>query len=119
LESFDVAAWENSVDVNIKGFMYCLVAALPAMRESGGGIVVAAGAEGIEDTPDPLFRASRAAVRTILEGISREFSSDGIRTAEVTADVRRAGSSEECAKTVIRALVEPIRSEVGHCAYQI
>jgi NAD(P)-dependent dehydrogenase (short-subunit alcohol dehydrogenase family) len=119
LESLDVAAWETSVDVNFKGFIYCLAAALPAMRERGGGRVVVAHVEDTQRGPDPLLRASRAALRTILEELSREFSSDNIRTAEVRADVQRAGSPEEYAKAVIRALEEPTEPEAEHCTYQI
>lgn len=119
LESLDVTAWENSVDVNVKGFIYCLAAALPAIRESGGGCVVVVGVEDGGGVQDPLLRASRDAVRTILEGLSREFSSDGIRAAEVIADARRAGNPGECAKMVIRALAEPMRPETRHRTYQV
>ena len=104
LGSLDVAAWERSLDVNIRGFIYCLAAALPAMRERGGGCVVVVGVEEAGDAPDSLLHAWRAAVRTILEEISRELSSDGIRSAEVRLDVRQAQDPEECSKTIVRAL---------------
>src|SRR5688500_864080 len=65
--SLDVDAWERSLGVNVRGFIYCLAAALPAMHERGGGRVVVAGVEDTEGAPDPLLRAWRAAVRTILE----------------------------------------------------
>ena len=65
--SLDIDAWERSLDVNVRGFLYCLAAVLPAMRERGGGRVVVAGVEDTGGTPDPLLRAWRAAVRTILE----------------------------------------------------
>src|SRR5215212_176507 len=55
LESLDVDAWERSLDVNLRGFIYCLSAALPAMRERGGGRVVVAG---VEDTGDTRTRSS-------------------------------------------------------------
>jgi NADP-dependent 3-hydroxy acid dehydrogenase YdfG len=104
LGSLDVAAWERSLDVNVRGFIYCLAAALPAMRERGGGCVVVVGVEAAGDTPDSLLHAWRAAVRTILEEISREFSSDGIRSTEVRLDVRQAQDPEQCSKTIVRAL---------------
>ena len=80
--SLDIDAWERSLDVNVRGFLYCLAAALPAMRERGGGRVVVAGVEDTGGTPDPLLRAWRAAGRTILEELPRELSSQGIQTAE-------------------------------------
>ncbi len=37
VESLDIDAWERSLDVNVRGFIYCFAAAFPAMREGGGG----------------------------------------------------------------------------------
>ena len=92
------------MDINVKGFMYCLAAALPAMRERGGGRVVVDGVEDAGSAPDPLLRASRAAVRTILEELPRQLSSDGIRTAEVRLDARQVQDPEECSNTIVRAV---------------
>jgi NADP-dependent 3-hydroxy acid dehydrogenase YdfG len=107
LGSLDIDAWERSLDVNVRGFIYCLAAALPAMRERGGGRVVVAGVEDTGGTRDPLLRAWRAAVSTILEELSRELSADEIRTVEVRLDAQQAQDPEECAKTIIRALKDP------------
>jgi NAD(P)-dependent dehydrogenase (short-subunit alcohol dehydrogenase family) len=108
LESLHIDAWERSLDVNVRGFIYCLAAALPAMIERGGGRVVVAGVENTGGTPDPLLRAWRAAVRTILEELPRELSSEGIQTAEVRIDAPRAKDPEESAKPIIRALKDPV-----------
>jgi NADP-dependent 3-hydroxy acid dehydrogenase YdfG len=111
LGSLDVDAWERSLDVNVRGFIYCLAAALPAMLERGGGRIVVVGAEDAGDARDPLLRAWRAAVRTILEELSRELSSQGIQTAEVRLDARQARDPEECSNTIVRALKDPARSD--------
>lgn len=104
LASPDLDAWERSVDVNIKGFVYCLAAALPVMREGGGGHVVSLDASG---TRDPFYEAGAAAVRSLLRGLVRELSGEGIRATEIRlGDPRRAGP-EACARVVRRALVEP------------
>ncbi|HSK99664.1 MAG TPA: SDR family NAD(P)-dependent oxidoreductase, partial [Rubrobacteraceae bacterium] len=97
LGSLDIDAWERSLDVNVRGFIDCLAAALPAMLKRGGGRIVVVG---VEDARDPLLRAWRAAVRTILEELSRELSSDGIHTAEVRLDTRQARDPEECSNTI-------------------
>jgi len=88
LGSLDVDALERSLDVNVRGFVYCLAAAPPATRERGGGRVVVVGAENLGGEPDPFMRASRAAVRAILE----ELFPEGISTAEVTSDNARRGN---------------------------
>jgi len=118
LESLDVDAWERSLDVNLRGFIYCLSAALPAMRERGGGRVVVAGVEDTGDTPDPLLRACRAAVRTILEELPRGLSSDGMKTAKVRLDARQAQDPEEAAKPIVRALKDPVSSDSEPCIYR-
>lgn len=107
LGSLDVDAWERSLDVNVRGFVYCLAAALPAMRGRGGGRVVVVGVEEAGDAPDPLLRAWRAAVSTILGEVHREFSPLGIHAAEVRLDIPRARDPEQCSETILRALRDP------------
>ena len=119
LGSLDVDAWENSLDVNFRGFVYCLAAALPAMRKRGGGRVVVVGAEGLRGEPDPFMRASRAAVRAILEELSNELFPEGISAAEVTTDARQVPDPEECSKTVVRALKDPTSPDGGPRVYWV
>jgi NADP-dependent 3-hydroxy acid dehydrogenase YdfG len=107
LRSLDLDAWERSLDVNVRGFVYCLAAALPAMREREEGLVVVAGVEDAGGTGDPLLRASRAAVSTILEELLRELSAEGIRAAEVRLSARQARDPEACARTIVRELKDP------------
>ena len=107
LGSLDLDAWERSLDVNVRGFIYCLAAALPAMRERGEGLVVVAGVEDAGGTGDPLLRAWRAAVSTILEELPRELSADGILAGEVRLSARQARDPEDCARTIVCRLKDP------------
>lgn len=104
LRSLDVDAFERSVEVNVKGFLYALTAALPAMVERGGGRVIYLGSEEPEGA-DPLYRVSRAASSELLEEIAREFASEGISACDV-----RLGAAmpepEQCAHTVRQALLD-------------
>ena len=101
--SLDLDAWERSVDVNVKGFLYAVAAALPVMCEGGGGHVVCLNVEEPEP-PDPLYGASLAATRVLLRGLADEFFDGGIRASEVTLYPRRA-DPERCAESVRRLLV--------------
>ncbi|MEW6636252.1 MAG: SDR family NAD(P)-dependent oxidoreductase [Actinomycetota bacterium] len=103
LSSGDLDAFERSVDVNTKGFLYCLAAALPALRGSAGHVVYLS-SDGMRD---PLLRAAQAAARMLLEESVREFSTDGLRASEVRLPHPEATDPEACARTVLRALVEP------------
>jgi hypothetical protein len=57
-------------------------------------------------------------VRTILEELSRELSSDGIHTAEVRLDTRQARDPEECSNTIVRALKDPASPDDEPCTYR-
>lgn len=81
-----------------------------AGRLAAKGVV---GAEGLRGEPDPFMRASRAAVRAILEELSNELFPEGISAAEVTTDARQVPDSEECSKTVVRALKDPASPDGG------
>lgn len=101
LASLDVGAWESSVDVNVKGFLYTLAAVLPLMREAGGGrvLVLDSGAA------DPLYRAGRAATRVLLRSLSREFAAEGVGAAEIRL-TDPSVSPEKCSEAVYRALAD-------------
>jgi anthranilate phosphoribosyltransferase len=80
--------------------------------------VVVAGVEEIGETPDPLLRAWRAAVRTILEELSYELSSEGIQTAEVRLDALQAQDPEESAEQIVQALKDPTSPWDEPCIYR-
>ena len=104
LDSLDLEAWERSIDVNIKGFAYCLTVSLPALREDGGGRVVVLNVEDPAGAPDPFLRAGQAATRTILEEVHDETPGRRVLAVEVRADARTLGNPERCAEKLVPAL---------------
>ncbi len=104
LNSLDLDSWERSIDVNVKGFLYCLAASLQALSEGEGGCVAVLSMEEPAEMPDPLLRAGQAALRTILEEMSGESSGHGIRAAEVRANAQFLDNPERCAETMLHAL---------------
>ncbi len=106
LGSPDLDAWERSVDVNFRGFLYCLAAALPVMRKGGGGHVVSLDATDPREK-DPLYEAGVAGVRSVLRGLVAELSGEGIRASEIRLGDPRHAGPEACAGVLRRALLEP------------
>lgn len=106
VKSLDLDAWERSVDVNLKGFLYSVAAALPLMRESGGGHIIVLGVENPE-APDPLYLASQAAVCVLLQELVWELSEEGVRASEIRVGDPRRMSPERCAEAVRRTLADP------------
>jgi NAD(P)-dependent dehydrogenase (short-subunit alcohol dehydrogenase family) len=103
LEDPDTGAWETSVDVNFKGFLYCLAAALPAMGGEGAVLRV-----DLTDpsSPDPLYEAAGAAARTVLQRLAANPSHPGIRTGVVRLGDPRRADPGACAGAVRRLLLE-------------
>lgn len=111
LDSLNLGAWERSIDVNVKGFTYCLAASLPALRESERGCVAVLTIEKAAATSDPFLRAGQAAVHTILDDIG-SFSEE-VRAAEILAGTRDLDNPEQCAEKVVRVLGSLPESEPG------
>lgn len=119
LDSLDLGAWERSIDVNIKGFVYCLAASLPALREDGGGRVVVLNVEDPAGAPDPFLRAGQAATRTILEEVHDETLERRVLATEVRSDARALEDPERCAEKVVQALDSLPDPDAGFLTYQV
>lgn len=81
LEDSDPEAWSQVVDVNLKGVYYCLRAALPEMKKSGGGTVInissGAATGALEGWSHDC--ATKAAVLSLTRCADKELAGQGIR----------------------------------------
>jgi NADP-dependent 3-hydroxy acid dehydrogenase YdfG len=72
LEDLRVADWEAMVDVNVKGLLYGIAAALPIFPQQGfGHFVNTISTAGIQMSPT-VYAATNNAVRTLCEGLRIE-----------------------------------------------
>jgi NAD(P)-dependent dehydrogenase (short-subunit alcohol dehydrogenase family) len=69
-----VEDWENMIDINIKGVLYGIAAALPVFRKQGfGHIVNTASTAGISVHPNmAVYAGTKFAVCAISEGLRQE-----------------------------------------------
>lgn len=74
LDDLRVDDWEEMIDVNIKGVLYGIAAALPVFRKQGfGHFVNIASTAGWITTPTmAVYSATKSAVRAISEGLRQE-----------------------------------------------
>jgi len=74
IEELDVDGWEEMIDVNFKGTLYGIAAAIPVFREQGSGhIINIISTSGIKIVPmQGVYAATKNAVRTISEGLRQE-----------------------------------------------
>ncbi|WP_062347887.1 SDR family NAD(P)-dependent oxidoreductase [Herbidospora yilanensis] len=80
-EDFDVALYRRAMGVNLDGVVFGAHAAIPALKASGGGVIVAtASMAGIVGIPlDPIYAANKHAVVGLIRSLGVALAPDGIR----------------------------------------
>lgn len=74
LDALRVEEWEDMIDINLKGFLYGIAAALPVFRRQGTGhFVTVISTAGLKIVPNQaVYAGTKNAVRTICEGLRQE-----------------------------------------------
>ena len=85
LEDLRVEDWEAMIDVNLKGFLYGIAAALPVFRRQGfGHFVNVISTAGLRIVPmQSVYAGTKNAVRTITEGLRQE-AGDKLRVTGIS-----------------------------------
>ncbi|MGW7579027.1 SDR family oxidoreductase [Streptomyces sp. NPDC054765] len=88
LEALRVDEWDRMLDVNVRGVLHGIAAALPVMRAQGGGhFITVASVGAYEVVPTAaVYCATKFAVRAISEGLRQESAGD-IRVSLVSPGV--------------------------------
>ncbi|MCX5734862.1 MAG: SDR family NAD(P)-dependent oxidoreductase [candidate division NC10 bacterium] len=75
------ADWDENINVNLKGAVFCTRAVLPGMLERGSGTVInIASAAGLRGLPGSIaYTASKAAVIGLSHALAEEVGQRGIR----------------------------------------
>ncbi|RLL75879.1 SDR family oxidoreductase [Ochrobactrum soli] len=86
LEMGKVDDWDRMIDVNIKGVLYGIAAALPHMRDQKSGhIINVSSVAGHKVGPGgAVYSATKHAVRVISEGLRQEVKPYNIRTTVIS-----------------------------------
>jgi len=86
LERLKIDDWDRTIDVNIKGVLYGIAAALPHMKEQKSGhIINVSSVAGHKVTPaGAVYAATKHAVRALSEGLRVEVKPYNIRTTVIS-----------------------------------
>lgn len=86
LERLKVDEWDRMIDVNIKGVLYGIAAALPHMqRQKSGHIINVSSVAGHRLIPSgAVYSATKFAVRALSEGLRQEVKPYNIRTTIIS-----------------------------------
>jgi NADP-dependent 3-hydroxy acid dehydrogenase YdfG len=104
----NVDEWDRQIDVNIKGVLYGIAAVLPQMlKQKSGHIINLASVFGIKvfAPGGTVYCATKAAVRTLTEGLRMELHSENIRCTiispgAVLSELQNSTSDPSSAKFV-------------------
>ena len=86
LERLKVDEWDRMIDVNIKGVLYGIAAALPHMqRQKAGHFINVSSVAGHKVGPGfAVYAATKHAVRALSEGLRQEVKPYNIRTTVIS-----------------------------------
>ncbi len=86
LESLRIEDWDRMIDVNIKGVLYGIAAALPYMKEQKfGHFINVSSVAGHKVGPGgAVYSATKHAVRALSEGLRQEVKPYNIRTTVIS-----------------------------------
>lgn len=95
LDQLHVEEWENMIDINIKGVLYGIAAALPLFRAQGfGHFVNTASTAAHRIVPSmAVYAGTKIAVRAISEGLRQE-AGDKLRVTVISPGFTRTNLAE-------------------------
>lgn len=82
----DADGWSAMIDVNLRGVLHGIAAALPVFRRQGRGhFVTTVSTAGLKIVPTmAVYAATKNAVRTVMEGLRQESTDGVIRTTSIS-----------------------------------
>ncbi len=137
LDELRVEDWMEMVDVNLKGFLHGIAAALPVFRAQGfGHFVTVISTAGLKIVPNQaVYAGTKNAVRTICEGLRQEAGArlrvtgispgfiktnfpDSMTNAELKGQIKArmeemAIPPEAVARAIVFAIEQPDDVDVG------
>jgi NADP-dependent 3-hydroxy acid dehydrogenase YdfG len=112
LDDLRVEDWEDMIDINIKGVLYDIAAALPVFRKQGfGHFVNTASTAGHKTVPNQsVYSATKFAVRAISEGLRME-AGEKLRVTIISPGFVRTNFAEGVTNTEVKAQLESARDK--------
>jgi NADP-dependent 3-hydroxy acid dehydrogenase YdfG len=114
LDSLRVDDWELMVDVNIKGVLYGIAAALPVFRTQGfGHMINTASTAAFRVVPNQsVYAGTKMAVRAISEGLRQE-AGPNMRVTIISPGMTSTNFADGMTDPDIRSALEHVRDEIA------
>lgn len=96
VEETSAEEWDRIQDVNSKGVFLGVKAAIPAMREAGGGSIVnISSIAGLRGSTSTAYGASKGLVRLLTKSTAVQYGPEGIRCNSVHPGIIETDMTEE------------------------
>jgi len=103
VEETSAEEWDRVQDVNSKGVFLGVKAAIPAMREAGGGSIVnISSIAGLRGSTSTAYGASKGLVRLLTKSTAVQYGPEGIRCNSVHPGIIETDMTEEMLDSVGR-----------------
>lgn len=114
LDALRVDDWELMVDVNLKGVLFGIAAALPVFREQGFGHVInTASTAAFRVVPNQsVYAGTKMAVRAISEGLRQE-ARDTLRVTIISPGMTSTNFADSMTDPDVRAQLEQARDAIA------
>ncbi|MYT11914.1 NADP-dependent 3-hydroxy acid dehydrogenase YdfG [Streptomyces sp. SceaMP-e96] len=114
LDDLRVEEWDHMVDVNVKGVLHGIAAALPVFRAQGTGhFVTTASTAAFRVVPAmAVYAGTKFAVRAICEGLRQE-AGDSLRVTTVSPGVTATDFAEASSNSRVRAEITKMRDDLA------
>lgn len=111
----DVAAWDAMIDVNVRGVLHGIAAAMPQFRRQGRGhLVTIVSTSGLKIVPTQgVYAGTKNAVRTLLEALRQESTDGVLRTTSISPGYVRTELVDYIDDPGIRAEVQERMAALG------
>jgi NADP-dependent 3-hydroxy acid dehydrogenase YdfG len=114
LDELRVEDWDEMIDVNIKGLLYGIAAALPVFRAQGfGQFVNIASTAGFKTVPNQsVYSGTKFAVRAISEGLRQE-AGDRLRVTIISPGFVATNFADRITNQSVKAQLETARDALA------
>jgi NADP-dependent 3-hydroxy acid dehydrogenase YdfG len=115
VEGADTEEWRRMVGVNVLGLLHCTHAALPIMRQAGGGHIVnvSSVAGRFANAGSAVYNVTKFGVTAFSEALRQEALDANIRVTVVEPGYVATELQSQNADPAVRARLEEMQEEIG------
>jgi NADP-dependent 3-hydroxy acid dehydrogenase YdfG len=115
MDDLKVDEWDAMIDVNIRGVIYGIAAALPVFHSQGfGHFIHTASTAGLKTVPNQaVYSGTKFAVRAISEGLRQEIAEKRLRVTVITPGMVKTDFINTTSSEALKGKMAQSRDAVG------